>query len=365
MKKIFILSPCGTSILTNSATNNERALITKYGNVKDKNEIPQEDLKALESLIGNISKRLPNENKINAKKLSAELNAVIRLIDEAPDGIYQHELLCTDTWLGGETANLVKVWLEKEKQSVHIRKQSDLQTQNLDAFHIALSDIVKWCDEELKNWRGSGYKIIFNLTGGFKSVQGFLQTLAMFYADEAVYIFESGTELLRIPKLPVKMVSADYIRDNLSTFRRLSVNLPVQEIVNMPETFLLRSGKDITLSAWGELVWNQHKREIYIEELYVSPSSLIQYGDDFKKTTAKLEKDRLYQINSKIDDLARYLETQGQTHQASLDLKKLKTQIGKSTHELDAWADKDAKRIFGHFQEGSIFMLDKLDSGLH
>lgn len=35
-----------------------------------------------------------------------------------------------------------------------------------------------------------------------------------------------------------------------------------------------------------------------------------------------------------------------------------------STHEMDAWADLDAKRIFGHF-EGGIFVLDKLEKGLH
>ena len=37
-----------------------------------------------------------------------------------------------------------------------------------------------------------------------------------------------------------------------------------------------------------------------------------------------------------------------------------------STHELDAWADQDTRRLFGHFEEdGKVFVLDKLDKALH
>jgi hypothetical protein len=35
-----------------------------------------------------------------------------------------------------------------------------------------------------------------------------------------------------------------------------------------------------------------------------------------------------------------------------------------STHEIDAWHDGGAKRIFGHY-EGGVFVLDRLDEALH
>ena len=63
-----------------------------------------------------------------------------------------------------------------------------------------------------------------------------------------------------------------------------------------------------------------------------------------------------------LDDLARYLET-GQD-QRSFDFKPLKGVPLPPTHEMDAWADQDAKRIFGHY-EGQVFVLDRLDKALH
>ena len=79
------------------------------------------------------------------------------------------------------------------------QRQRDLRTDSLDSFQMALSDLVRWCDEEVAvaPYRHS-YRVLFNLTGGFKSIQGFLQILAQFYADETVYIFESGDVLLRM-----------------------------------------------------------------------------------------------------------------------------------------------------------------------
>ena len=38
--------------------------------------------------------------------------------------------------------------------------------------------------------------------------------------------------------------------------------------------------------------------------------------------------------------------------------------MNEKTHEMDAWADQDAKRIFGHFEEG-CFVLDRLAKALH
>ncbi|NET50692.1 MAG: hypothetical protein F6K09_18785 [Merismopedia sp. SIO2A8] len=68
--------------------------------------------------------------------------------------------------------------------------------------------------------------------------------------------------------------------------------------------------------------------------------------------------DRLRRINRRVADIARYLET-GQ-HLSSLDFKELKADpCPPSTHEIDAWADLDAKRLFGHYHDG-VFILERL-----
>ncbi|MFM7559507.1 MAG: hypothetical protein ACKO5O_05535, partial [Cylindrospermopsis raciborskii] len=76
--------------------------------------------------------------------------------------------------------------------------------------------------------------------------------------------------------------------------------------------------------------------------------------------------DRLILINERIDQLAKNLESGGEYNVSSLDLKALKGNPRRPPiHEIDAWSDQDAKRIFGHFESGNHFVLDKLDSGLH
>jgi hypothetical protein len=122
-----------------------------------------------------------------------------------------------------------------------VHRQKDLRTDDLSSFQVALADIVRFCEETVEGYRKNGYRVIFNLTGGFKSVQGFLQTLALFYADETFYVFESSEELLRIPRLPVKMDAENIVREHLPVFRRLSLGLKVdqEEIKKLPETFLL------------------------------------------------------------------------------------------------------------------------------
>lgn len=189
--------------------------------------------------------------------MSAELNALIKFYDgQYPLSVVRdyHLLLCTDTWLGEAAAHLVATWLRQHGcNNVEVRRQKDLQTAQINAFQLALSDLIQWCEETLPVYRAAQYHIVFNLTGGFKSVQGFLQTLAMFYADEVVYIFESGTALLHIPRLPIRMDAEDTVRNHLTTFRRLAYDLQVEDVSGIPETMLLRIEQQVTFSPGGNL----------------------------------------------------------------------------------------------------------------
>jgi putative CRISPR-associated protein (TIGR02619 family) len=369
-KPLFVLSPCGTSLLTNRAENvEERKLIGKHANTKALDQMSQADQKILMDILARARECLVQADINSVTRVSAELNGIIKLYNgQLGDTRDYHLLLCTDTWLGEQTALLIKEWLSNKGITVVHNRQPDLQTGDITSFQLALSEIVRWCDETTSAYRKSNYHIVFNLTGGFKSVQGFLQTLAMFYADESIYIFETSKELLRIPRLPVKMNEENIIRTHLTTFRRISMHLPVTDTTGIPETLLLELDGDIAFSPWGEIVWQQTKRKIYEQELHPSPVEKLIFGQQFERSLIKknLSPDRMRHINERIDQLSKLLELKRkEDNPSSLDFKPLQgNPCPPSTHELDAWADQDAKRMFGHY-DNNIFVLDKFDYALH
>ena len=368
----YVVSPCGISVLMNGLDKDERNLINSYTNLKTIDALPAEKREALINILDKKKANLVNSTPQDVGDISAELKSLVKLYSgnivspagQMPD---LHILLCTDTWLGEFAADCVCAWLKTYNVNARVERFKDLQTAEIEAFQLALTELVSWCDENIPGYQKAGYRIIFNLTAGFKSIQGFLQTLAMFYADESIYIFESSNSpLLRIPRLPLKMQPDETIKSNLVAFRRMALRLDVSTNTTeqIAETLLWRIGSDVTLSTWGTLVWNQTRLHLYELDVWPSPSEKIRYGANFQKSIAALEPQRRVQVNDKIDELAAYLEGK-RANLKSLDFKELKNNpIPPITHEMDAWADQDAKRIFGYF-ENDVFVLDRLDKALH
>lgn len=352
-KPWFVLSPCGTSLLTNAAGGKElRDLVNNYSNITSPEKATPEDRITLSELIDRVRRTLSEADETTAAQMSAELNSLIQLYRGSKTDFTRkdfHQLVATDTWLGFETASMVKDWLKRRGCVVGILKPRDLRTDDLEAFQLALSEIVKTLAELLPGYHPS-HDVIFNLTGGFKSIQGFLQSLAPFYADETVYIFESNKALLRIPRLPVKLDPQGVVKDHASVFRKLSLSLALSsgEVAVIPETLINRLEEHYDLSPWGLLIWEESKKELYGQQLLPSPSPRLRFSERFKKSIADLGSDRIIQINERVDALVRYLN--GRYNVNSLDLKKLSgNPFPPSTHECDAWSDGDARRIFCHF----------------
>lgn len=363
----FILSTCGTSFLTNGREPEERTLVNKHTNKKHRDDIDPDIANRLRTIIDQVRTQLTSASIQDVARMSAELNALIQFYDgQAPSNRDHHELLCTDTWLGEESAKLAELWLNQQGcKDVQIKRQPDLQTASLHEFQLALSDLIKWCEDEngILSYQQGGYRIVFNLTGGFKSVQGFLQTLAMFYADEVVYIFESGEELLRIPRMPIVMDAVPIVKTHLTTFRRLGVELQDNDVNDIPETMLMTMDQTKALSPWGQLIWEQSKKTIYAECIYPAPSHKLRYSRGFEQSIERLPNQRFTIVNERIDDLARFLETG--INLRSLDFKPLQgNPRPPSTHECDAWHDQDARRMFGHFEK-DVFVLNSLSQALH
>lgn len=354
----LIVSTCGTSLLTKIA-DEQRQLVTRYANACHPEEIPEPDRVNLLGLIEAARQRMQAASHEERAKLSAEYNGLACYYGHAPDPRDQHWLIASDTWLGQQTAAILEEVLGRSAQTKRI---ADLRTKDLQAFRLAMAALVRLCAEEIKPL---GMNVVFNLTGGFKSVQGFMQALGMLYADETIYVFESSHELLRLPRLPLRLDVETPIRETLNLWRRLDVGLPVteREVRGLPEIFFLVIDGQVALSEWGELAWREVRDKLLGEQIWPSIDAKVRLGEGFERSSRHCSEDERRQINERIAELARHLNdpTFNPRH---LDFKKLATPHLGSTHECDAWASGGARRLFGHFEQDS-FVIDRLAEGLH
>jgi putative CRISPR-associated protein (TIGR02619 family) len=361
----LILSTCGTSLLTNIA-DVCRKLVIDHANVRQPEDIPEEERTELETLIGEMNMKLKEATDEEKANLSAEFNGLLRYYEgRINSGKDTHWLIATDTWLGKVTAKAIQAELERYGHQVEVKPIQDLRTNSLDEFRSAMAELARLCAQEVRGFHDRGWRVVFNLTGGFKSVQGFMQALGMLYADESVYVFEHTSELLRLPRLPIQLNAADLVREHQRVLRRLAVGMAVssEEAQKVPDILLMEVGGQVTFSAWGEVIWAEAGRDLLKERLWGPVDDKLRFGRGFEKSVEKFTGDRLRMINERLAQLAHHLNTPDYNPR-SLDFKPLKGKNDPWTHECDAWSDQDARRLFGHF-EGGVYVVDALDKGLH
>lgn len=357
----IVISLCGTSCLTFHAEN-ARRLLTKYANAASINETDNRDGAEISKVIARARQSLLSGDIQQARRISAEINSLAAFYDDRLQSgkSDQHILLHTDTWLGKEAAEIVREFLGQQGfQNVSLQTFGGLRTDSLTNFRAALGEMVKWIHE---SFSGMDDKLVFNLTGGFKSVQGFLQTVGLLYNAERIYLFESSNELLHIPRLPARLAVEDQVKQHLHAIRRLASGLPAAG--NIPELFVLELEGDRILSEWGELIWGQLKNIIYRERLWPTPSNRIRFTTRFEEQARSLPGDKKLQVNLRMDELACNLELPDRPNPKSLNFKALQgNPYPPCTHELRAWSDGNASRIFGWFDE-QTFVIERLEKHL-
>ena len=368
MRKL-IVSTCGTSLLTNCLKDfadhdNKRALLNKYANTLKPDSIQSpEDRASLQQLIDHALEKILAADIESSKALSAELSGLF-IFDQGKLDTQnsQHWLIPSDTWLGQETAAIIQSKLEDLGVQVLIKHIPRLRTDNIDDFNQAASELARLCHEEIKPLRE---RIIFNLSGGFKGVQGYLQALGTIYADESIYTFERTSQLIRLPRLPMRLEFDDVVRDNLRAFRRMNTGLKTmsQDIGSIPNTLLFQFDGEYELSSWGQVLWNESHETIYEQAIHPSFDDKLDFADSFIPSTESTSAKEKRRINERIDQLIQYLHNDSKNPKG-LDFKPLRGKHSPWTHECDAWQDGNAKRLFGHF-EGGRYILDHLDMPLH
>ncbi len=370
----LLISTCGTSLLTNGVEQELRNVLNFNSNHRE-GELSSDDRARCEARLSACRAALMAGDLAQAKKMSAELNGALACFGGATHrtGADQHIIIATDTWLGQQTAQLVADWLNAQGARAQVRVVKDLQTRSLEGFREATSALAKWAAEELRGWQARGYKVVFNLTGGFKSVNGLLQSLGMIYADEVCYLFDDKrVDLLRIPRLPVRMDTASVVRQHFSAFRTMGAlhqPMPLSALAEVPESMLSILDDQALLSFWGDAAWAEHARAIYEEGLLPSPHPRIVYGPKLAKSIEGQPGDRLRTINMTIDDLTLHMLSDGKHNPSSLDYKSIKGGHKGSSHECDLWASHGGYRLFLHHEDdpalGKRYVLDTMHTGLH
>jgi hypothetical protein len=100
------------------------------------------------------------------------------------------------------------------------------------------------------------------------------------------------------------------------------------------------------------------------QSLLDSISTRLRFGKDFRKSfdSYGCSADRYLILNEKIDQLARFIEKG--VNPNSLNFKKLAgNPVPPSTHEIYAWSDSGAHRLFGRYED-EVFIIEKFGKHL-
>lgn len=310
MKRRLILTSVGTSLLTRHAEKGERQALTSCSNYR-KGECPQDISSLVDRLHEKAFEELSSSKPDEIRRASAELNGLIGLNHgNMPSGKQgdMHFLIATDTAQGEATAATVGDFLRNKCGcAAEVLNVRGLSTRDSQCFSEGIKNLLKWCDESLEGYKQNGYEIVFNLTGGFKSLQGYLNTIGMFYADRMVYIFESETaDLIEIPKLPIA-VDRSCFENNAVHFALLNAGKEYRpaDFPGVPAALIDEIDSHVLLSLWGELMWNKVKQNIFSGSLL--PFPCLSYSESFKKdfsnTRVAVERVKLQEIIAKVSVL--------------------------------------------------------------
>ncbi|MBD2182389.1 CRISPR-associated protein [Planktothrix sp. FACHB-1355] len=316
MRRI-VISTIGTSLLTNQINRANSDEKDWYNLLRDNANLslantPYEVLTIIETLVERAKQKLKQSQVKTIRLASAELNGIYGLYQEKLSEGKQdiHWLIATDTAQGQKTAEIVRSFLGDNEFNVNIYVPPGLSTASSRAFADGIDNLITWMQETIPSFKENGYQVSFNLVGSFKSLQGYLNTIGMFYADEIIYIFEGqNSDLITIPRLPIT-IDTSTIQPYKLPLALMDAGTEIavddEKILGIPESLVFDDGQEMTLSTWGKLVWTQSKDELLSQELLPFPH--LEYKDsfyrDYEKTkTNQKERVKLQEILAKVSCL--------------------------------------------------------------
>jgi putative CRISPR-associated protein (TIGR02619 family) len=310
----LVISTVGTSLLTNQIDTEFEPDWTK--DLQNTAHLTEDEIKfypdpevarTISTLKSRAETKLSEGNILEIRETSAELNGIYGLygdkIEQGKEDI--HWLIATDTAQGQTTAKIVEKFIKsKELVNTSIYTPPGLSTANTKKFSEGIDDLLVWLRKQIKSLKG--YTVYFNLVGSFKSLQGYMNTIGMFYANEIIYIFEGKqSELITIPRLPIK-VDESLLQPHAAKLARMDAGagLSSSDVVSIPEALIGDCDGKKVLSTWGQLIWNECKEKLLSQELLEFPR--LQYADtfraDYNKINNEKEKAELQQDLAKVSN---------------------------------------------------------------
>ncbi len=286
----IVVSTIGTSLLTNQINKKATDEDNWYAKLRDTaqlspDETPQDVQEIIETLRNRATEKLTQAKNIAViRSASAELNGIYGLYaEDLTRGVLDiHWLVATDTAQGFATANIVQEFLQRNGlNNTNIQTPSGLSTASTEAFASGVDELRDWMNREIEPLRDQ-YRVCFNLVGGFKSLQGYLNTMGMFYADEIIYIFEGkDSNLITIPRLPIK-IDTDQLEPHKVKLALMDTDFGIsaETAQDVPEALMFDLGNKKILSTWGKLIWDGCKVQLLSQELVQLPH--IHYNDTFR-----------------------------------------------------------------------------------
>ena len=366
-ERLLLVSTCGTSLLTNNKPKSGDQ--TRHWMSPDRewlkavaNDV-EVDGERLKPLVENRREWLTTADAPTRHEMSAELNGVAAVLERYKPRQLFHLLVRTDTKLGRTASELVQEVLGDATSFV---SASGLRTNDLASFRAALADLTSQLDAFVQSYREQGWFVVFNLTGGFKSLNGYLQTLAMISADRCVFLFEGAPELMEIPRLPVRLSEIDELREHAALFRRLATGYTVRadDAKGAPDSLLMEVDGEVTTSVLGDVAWARHRAALFAEKLLSPLSTKVRVGDEVQKVFAGLEAAQKVQVNEALDEFCAYVDHCRKLPKSRTFKKLQGAPVPGSTHELYAWSDGATGRLSGHYDADGSFVFDRLTNHL-
>ncbi len=299
----LVISTMGTSLLTNQIKERtdpkdwkRRLNETANFSYEEVSKYHEDILDIINNLRQRAEEKLYDDDTDVSplREASAELNGIYGLYNKKIEqGIPDtHLLIATDTAQGIVTAEIVESFL-RSKGLVNTSTciQPGLSISSSNTFVEGMAKLIPSMQKTILDCKKSKYDICFNLVGGFKALQGYFNTIGMFYADEIIYVFEGSNEVITIPRLPVN-VDIDKIVPHKVQLALMQVGeIPTfwEEAKKVPKEWVLIDNQEMTLSTWGQLVWSQCKDNLLSQDKPLKFPK-IEYAstfiDDYKSKPA-------------------------------------------------------------------------------
>ena len=308
--KRLIVSTVGISVFLNILKPSESTWRQQLNQAANAQQLSSDLEKFVNNLVQRAKDCLQQGDVAERRRLSAELNGIYGIYNNSLEAgkADMHYLIATDTALGRKAAEVIADFLRNHGLNVAVDVLEKLSTATPAAFSNGMKALIRWCEETLPGYREDGYRVIFNLTAAFKSLQGYLSVMGMFYADEMVYIFETGSQLVSIPRLPVQ-VDVTVLRQHSVALAMMAQGhiFPHKQVAHIPDSLLYIDEKDnACLSDWGQLIWNRVRHELLSEELLPFPR--LRYSERFRRDFRNANYEARVQLQETLAKVAGLLE---------------------------------------------------------